>query len=93
MVNENVKQLYIDGINNINLINGMIRIGMGVLVPDENNSEEPLYKEEYKLIMPLNSFLSAFNSQKKLIDQLVEKNILTKQPEQDTSAIVPEVIK
>lgn len=93
MLENQVKAIYTDGIYNINLINGMIRIGIGTLVPNEENQEEPLYKEEYKLIMPLNSFLTSFNSQKKIIDQLVEKNILTKQPEQDTSAVIPEVIK
>ena len=89
------KQIYIDGINHINFLNGMVRIGIGTLIPGEAENEEPSYREEYRLIMPLNSFLASFGSQKKLIDQLEEKGIITKQEEQpvDTSAIIPEVVK
>lgn len=99
MLNEtNVKQIYSDGINHINFLNGMIRIGIGTLIPGENQNEEPSYNEEYRIIMPLNSFLAAFNSQQKLLAQLEEKQIITKQqtenePISDTSAIVPEVVK
>lgn len=95
MLNGEVKQIFSDGINHINFLNGMVRIGIGTLVPGEQENEEPSYNEEYRLIMPLNSFLAAFASQKRLLDQLEEKQIITKQPEQtsDTSAIIPEVVK
>ena len=97
MLNENdVKQIYIDGINHINFLNGMIRIGIGTLIPGEAQDEEPTYKEEYRLIMPLNSFLAAFASQQKLLAQLEEKQIITKQNSEqmpDTSAVIPEVVK
>lgn len=91
-----VKQIFIDGINHINFLNGMVRIGIGTLVPTDDNENEPVYQEDYRLIMPLNSFLASFTNQKKLIDQLEEKGIITKQTEPemaDTSAIIPDVVK
>ena len=99
MLNEtSVKQIYSDGINHINFLNGMIRIGIGTLIPGENQDEEPTYNEEYRIIMPLNSCLAAFNSQQKLLAQLEEKQIITKQlsdteQSSDASAVIPEVVK
>lgn len=86
MSNE-IKQIYIDGIDNINFINGMVRMSIGTIIPNNMNTgeiEDNLeFKPEYRLIMPLNSFLSAFKSQQGLIDKLIENKIITK--EQDTT--------
>lgn len=86
MPNE-IKQIYIDGIDNINFINGMVRMSIGTIIPNNMNTgeiEDNLeFKPEYRLIMPLNSFLSAFKSQQGLIDKLIENKIITK--EQDTT--------
>lgn len=86
MSNE-IKQIFIDGIDNINFINGMVRMSIGTIIPNNMNTgeiEDNLeFKPEYRLIMPLNSFLSAFKSQQGLIDKLIENKIITK--EQDTT--------
>lgn len=93
---ENVQQIFVDGINHINFINGMVRINMGVVVPGETEQSEPSFKETHQLIIPLNSFLNAFESQKQLIEQLEANEIITKQPENPaapTEAIVPEIVQ
>lgn len=89
---ENVQRVFVDGINHINFINGMIRINMGVVVPGPEEDSDPSFKETHQLIIPLNSFLNAFESQKQLIEQLEENGIISKNEDaQDniTDAIVP----
>jgi hypothetical protein len=76
-----VKEMFVDGISHINFLNGMIRITYGTLVPDpENENAEPTFVDTQRLVMPLNSFLAAFQSQKQLIDQLEEKGVITPKP-------------
>lgn len=81
-----IRQIYIDGVDNINFINGMVRISMGTIIPPQNNKnenqEENTFKPEYCIIMPLNSFLLAFKSQEGLINKLIENKIIsTESPE------------
>lgn len=79
MSNE-IKQIFIDGIDNINFINGMVRMSMGTIIPKNNDIEDNVeFKTEYRIIMPLNSFLTAFKSQQGLIDKLIENKVLTKE--------------
>lgn len=79
MSNE-IKQIFIDGIDNINFINGMVRMSMGTIIPKNNEIEDNVeFKTEYRIIMPLNSFLTAFKSQQGLIDKLIENKVLTKE--------------
>lgn len=79
MSNE-IKQIFIDGIDNINFINGMVRMSMGTIIPKNNDIEDNVeFKPEYRIIMPLNSFLTAFKSQQGLIDKLIENKVLTKE--------------
>ncbi len=94
MLNE-PKQIYIDGINSLNFLNGMIRIGTGTLIPADETAEkkEPTFKEEYRIIIPLNSFLAGFQSQKELIEQLEERGVITKQTTQTESAVIPDVVQ
>jgi len=102
MFNETTKHVFIDGINNINFINGMVRLNMGIVIPGETEEAQPTFKETHQLIIPLNSFLNAFESQKQLVEQLEKNGIITKQDSEraaanvnlnKTDSIVPEVVQ
>ena len=87
-----IKQIFIDGISHINFVNGMVRLTIGTLIPNDDNTATPEFKDEYRLIMPLNSFLAAFTSQKQLMDQLEENKIISPNGMQNNS-IIPDVVK
>jgi hypothetical protein len=97
MNNEALKHIFVDGINNINFINGMVRINMGIVVPGETQEEQPTFKETHQIIVPLNSFLNAFESQKQLIEQLEKNGIISKtdgtSPAGNQDVIIPDVVK
>lgn len=86
MLNDKVKKIYVDGINGINFINGTVRLNVGTLVPKNSDdpNTEPVFDEEYVIIMPLNSFLNAMNSQQEMINQLEERGVIVRNedPEQ-----------
>ena len=97
-----VQQIFVDGINHINFVNGMVRLGMGVLIPSSDatdNQTQPEFDEKYCLIMPLNSFLASFNSQKQLIDQLEAGGVISKDIKEAAentatdSVVIPEQVK
>jgi hypothetical protein len=91
---EQPKQVFVDGINTINFLNGMVRMGIGTLIPATEEGKEPTFSEDYRLIIPLNSFLGGFQSQKDLLEQLESKGIITKQDQKTPeSAIIPDVVQ
>lgn len=85
-----VKTIFTDGIASVNFVNGLVRITIGSLCANEAiDTEEPKFKEEYTLIIPLNSFLAGIQSQQQLLDQLEERHIISKQPN-TTNSDVPD---
>ena len=71
------KIIFTDGINKINVINGMIRLTIGTVVAAEETSPES-FKDEYVLVMPINSFLAGMQSQQQILQKLEEANIVKK---------------
>jgi hypothetical protein len=89
---DELKQIFIDGISHINFVNGMVRLTIGTLIPNDDNTVTPEFKDEYRIIMPLNSFLAAFTSQKQLMDQLEENKIISPNGSAE-NPIIPDVVK
>ena len=89
---DELKQIFIDGISHINFVIGMVRLTIGTLIPNDDNTQTPEFKDEYRIIMPLNSFLAAFTSQKQLMDQLEENKIISPNYSEN-NAIIPEAVK
>lgn len=94
-MSEDVKQIYVDGISSMNFLNGMVRIGMGTMVPTNSDDPnvKPTFNEEYRLIIPLNGFLAGFNSQKEMIDRLEQGGVISRTEEQEktVSEVIPDV--
>lgn len=84
-----LKEIYVDGINHINFVNGMIRLTMGTLVAtDEDGETQPEFNPTYRVIMPLNSFLTGVNSQNQIIEKLIENGIISKRTEEEMNTSV-----
>lgn len=87
-----IKEMFIDGINNINFVNGMIRMTVGTLVANEDDNTQPEFNATYRIIMPLNSFLAGVNSQNQLVEKLEANKIISRNNNTGTSEVVPEVV-
>ena len=70
-----LKEIFADGVGQIHFVGGMIRLDFVTLEPGEND-DTPSSKEAFRLIMPQQGFLQAFNSMRQLLDQLVEAGVM-----------------
>ena len=87
-----IKNIFTDGMSHINFVNGMIRMTFGTVQAIANekgdiNEEDSTFTDEYCLILPLNTFLNMFGSEKQLVDKLIEKEIIT--ANKSESPIIP----
>ena len=70
-------EIYADGIGQIHMIANMVRYDFVTLQPAEEG-KQPAQESKVRLIMPLQGFLSAFNTMQQMIDKLVESGVITK---------------
>jgi hypothetical protein len=84
-----IKEIFVDGISHINFVNGMVRLTMGTLVPNDDTNATPDFRDEYRIIMPLNSFLAGFTSQKQLMEQFEANGLVTPKEE---NPVIPDVV-
>ncbi len=71
------KEIYADGIGQIHFAGAMVRFDFVTLQPQENG-QAPVPQSNFRVIMPPQGFLNAFNSMQQLIDKLVESGVLQK---------------
>ena len=71
------KEIYADGIGQIHFAGGMVRFDFVTLQPEENG-KTPVPQSGFRIIMPPQGFLSAFNSMQQLIDKLIEAGVIQK---------------
>lgn len=83
--NTDIPTFFIDGIGEIRFLNGVVRISYGSFdthnITDTNDKQQPEFKNQFKLIMPITSFLGILKAQQDLYTQLVERNIIPSQTE------------
>ena len=71
------KEIYADGIGQIHMIANMVRYDFFTLQPAEEG-KQPTPESSVRLIMPIQGFLSAFNTMQQMFDKLVESGVITK---------------
>jgi len=71
------KEIFADGIGQIHFAGGMVRFDFVTVQPAEDG-QNPVLKENLRMIMPPQGFLSTFNSMQQLINKLVEAGVLQK---------------
>ena len=67
--------IYADNVGKVSVINGNVRIELLVIDEVKDNNEVAL-RPTSELVMPLDGFVKSFETQKKIIDKLVEDGIL-----------------
>lgn len=71
------REVFADGIGQIHFAGGMVRFDFVTLQPEEGG-KSPVPQSCFRVIMPPQGFLSAFNSMQQLIDKLVEAGVIQK---------------
>jgi len=74
------QELFVDGIGGIGYENGVIRIDLVSLSPHRRDDEgKALMEFGQRLVLPPEGFLNAFSAMERLINQLVEAGVVTRQ--------------
>ena len=78
---------YADAILNIVITGPLVRIDFGTVVPDPGDQEGRKLRTEVtqQLVMPIQGFARAFAMQEKLMQDLVAKGLLRKNPAAETN--------
>lgn len=71
------KEIFADGIGQIHFAGNMVRFDFVTLQP-EADGKAPTPVANFRIIMPPQGFLGAFNSMQQLIDKLLEAGVLQK---------------
>ena len=69
------KEIFSDGVGQVHFAGGMIRIDFVTLQPEENG-QQPVSQTAFRLVIPPQGFLAAFNSMRQLLDKLVEAGVM-----------------
>lgn len=71
------KEIFADGIGQIHFAGGMIRFDFATIQPEEGG-QNPVLKDNVRIIMPPQGFINAFNSMQQMVAKLVEAGVLKK---------------
>ena len=71
------REMFADGLGQIHFAGGMVRMDFMTLQPGEAG-QEASPRNSFRIIMPTQGFLGAFNSMQQLIDKLVEAGVVQK---------------
>ncbi len=71
------KEFFADSLEQIHFAGGMVRFDFATMQPTDDG-KTPALKTSFRMIMPPQGFLAAFNSMQQLIDKLVEAGVLEK---------------
>lgn len=72
------RERFVDGVEKIHFLGGMVRIDFATFQPNEQNPDQPVMETKERLIMTPEGFLRTFNSIQQLADELLKKGILKK---------------
>ncbi|MEM7454838.1 MAG: hypothetical protein AAF456_10860 [Planctomycetota bacterium] len=70
-------ELFADGIGEISLVGGMVRMDLVSLVGSQNDKEnQPHLEKTHRIVMPPDGFLRSFSSMENLVKQLIEAGLV-----------------
>ena len=70
-------EIFADGMGQIHFVGGMVRMDFMTLQPGEDGGEAK-QRKNFRLIMPAQGFIGAFNSMQQLLDKLVAAGVAAK---------------
>ena len=78
MGNEKILETYVDGVEKIHFLGGLVRLDLGTLQPNPENPEEPKMEFTQRVITTPEGFLRIYNSIQQLADHLLKQGVLKK---------------
>lgn len=75
---ETKKEQYVDGVEKIHFLGGLVRIDFGTLQPNEADPEKPSMAFSERLITTPEGFLRIYGSIQQLADHLLKQGVLKK---------------
>lgn len=86
---ERPRDLFADGIGEITLAGGMVRMDLVSLVGSQNNQEEkPRLEASQRIVMPPDGFLRSFSAMENLVKQLIEAGLVKPRDGEDAATAV-----
>ncbi len=73
------KEIYVDGVEKIHFLSGMVRIDLGTLQPNEADPEKPIIEFAERIITTPEGFLRIYSSIQQLAEHLLKQGVLKKQ--------------
>lgn len=74
---ERPRDLFADGIGEITLAGGMVRMDLVSLVGSQNNKDEkPRLEPSQRIVMPPDGFLRSFSAMENLVKQLIDAGLV-----------------
>ena len=71
------RDLFADGIGEITLSGGMVRMDLVTLVGSQNNQDEkPRLEASQRIVMPPDGFLRSFSAMENLVKQLIDAGLV-----------------
>ena len=78
------KSIFADGIGEINLSNGMVRMDLVALTGSQNDPDnKPSLRVTERIVMPPDGFLKSFSAMENLVKQLVDAGLVKQKDQQD----------
>jgi hypothetical protein len=75
--------LYADGIGNLTMVNGMVRLQFLTVVPPSGNAQGgPVYDPAFSVVLTPLTFLQSYKKMEELIQKMIEAGVLVKQGEE-----------
>jgi len=84
-----VNEKYVDGVEKIHFLGGLVRIDFGTLQPNEADPEKPGIEFTQRVITTPEGFLRIYSSIQQLADHLLKQGVLKKNDEAAAPAAAP----
>jgi hypothetical protein len=70
------RELFADGIGEISLVGGMVRMSLVSLVGSRRDGDQPRFEPRERIIMPPDGFLRSFSAMEDLVKQLINAGLV-----------------
>ncbi|MEZ6092855.1 MAG: hypothetical protein R3C03_01260 [Pirellulaceae bacterium] len=75
------QEVFADGIGEISLSGGMVRMDLVTLVGSQNSEgNKPRLEPKQRIVMPPEGFLRSFSAMENLVKQLIDAGLVKQQP-------------
>lgn len=73
---ENPREIFADGIGEITLAGGMVRMSLVTLVGSRREGDQPRFEQRERIVMPPDGFLRSFSAMEDLVKQLINAGLV-----------------